>query len=79
MEKIVAVDKAGRVVLPKKVRKRLGLSGRGVLAMELRESEVVLRKSTSDQSPSQAISKMNLPSGSWKRIEKEIEEGAAGS
>ncbi|MGH9919379.1 MAG: AbrB/MazE/SpoVT family DNA-binding domain-containing protein, partial [Nitrososphaerales archaeon] len=78
-ETVVNVDKAGRLVLPKRVRKKFGLSGNGILAMELRESEVVLRKARSEKSPSKAISKMNLPAGSWNRIEKEIEEGAAGS
>jgi AbrB family looped-hinge helix DNA binding protein len=77
VETVVSVDKAGRVVLPKKVRKKFGLSGKGILAMELRESEVVLRKAKSEQSPSKAISKMNVPAGSWNRIEKEMEEGAA--
>ena len=79
IETVINVDKAGRLVLPKKVRKKIGLSGKGVLAMELRESEVVLRKAKSEQSPSKAISKMNLPTGPWIRIEKEIEEGAAES
>ena len=75
VESIVSVDKAGRMVLPKRVRKKLGLSGKGILAMEFRESEVVLRKAKSEQSPSKAISKMSLPTGPWNRIEKEMEEG----
>jgi AbrB family looped-hinge helix DNA binding protein len=73
---IISVDKAGRVVLPKDVRKRLGLAGGGILLMELRESEVVLKRSEIEKSPSKAISKMNLPTGRWSRIEKEIEEGS---
>jgi len=76
METIVSVDKAGRVVLPKDVRVRLGLTGRGVLAMEVKESEVVLKRSETDKSPSKAISKMNLPAGAWSRIEREIGEGS---
>jgi len=76
LETIVSVDKAGRVVLPKDVRQRLGLSGKGVLAMEVKESEVVLKRSATDKSPAKAISKMNLPAGPWSRIEKEIEEGS---
>jgi AbrB family looped-hinge helix DNA binding protein len=76
METVVSVDKAGRVVLPKKAREKLGLSGKGVLAMELRESEIVLKRSSAEKSPSKAIAKMNLPVGRWSRIEKEIEEGA---
>lgn len=79
METVVNIDKAGRLVLPKKVRRKLGISGRGVLAMELRESEVVIRRARSEQSPSKAISKMSLPAGSWNKIEQEIEEGAAES
>jgi len=77
METIVSVDKAGRMVLPKDVRERLGLTGKGVLAMEVKESEVVLKRSTTETSPSKAISGMNLPAGLWSRIEKEIEDGSA--
>jgi len=76
LETIVSVDKAGRVVLPKEVREKLGLAGEGVLAMEVKESEVILKRSGIDKSPSKAIRKMNLPTGRWSRIEKEIEEGA---
>jgi AbrB family looped-hinge helix DNA binding protein len=76
LAKIVSVDKAGRMVLPKKVRERLGIEGEGVLLMEVKDSEVVLRRSTVERSPSKAISKMNLPTGPWNKIESEIEEGA---
>jgi len=76
LETIVSVDKSGRVVLPKDVRKRLGLTGEGMLLMEVKESEVVLKRSEIEKSPSKAISKMNLPAGPWGRVEKEIEEGA---
>lgn len=76
LETIVSVDKAGRMVLPKDVRERLGLAGEGILMMEVKESEVVLRRSEIEKSPSKAISKMNLPTGRWSRIEKEIEEGS---
>jgi AbrB family looped-hinge helix DNA binding protein len=73
--KIVSVDKAGRMVLPKKAREQLGIEGDGVLLMEVKDSEVVLRRSTVEKSPSKAISKMRLPTGSWNKIEREIEEG----
>lgn len=76
METVVKVDKAGRLVLPKKARMKLGISGEGILAVELRESEVVIKRAKSERSPSKAISKMSLPAGSWNRIEREIEEGA---
>ena len=76
METIIPVDKAGRVVLPKEARRKLGLEGEGVLTLELKESEVVLRRSKAEKSPSKAISKMNLPSGRWSRVEREILEGA---
>ncbi len=72
----ISVDKAGRMVLPKKVRERLGIEKEGVLLMEVKESEVVLKRSTLEKSPSKAISKMNLPTGLWNKIEREIEEGA---
>jgi AbrB family looped-hinge helix DNA binding protein len=76
METIVSVDKAGRVVLPKDVRERLGLIGKGVLAMEVKGSEVVLKRSKTESSPSKAIAGMSLPAGPWSRIEKEIEDGS---
>ena len=80
MEKIVSVDKAGRVVLPKEVRKKLGLPREGgALALEVKESEVVLKRSAIEKSPSRAISKMNLPVGRWNQLEKEIEQGATRS
>jgi AbrB family looped-hinge helix DNA binding protein len=79
METVVTIDKAGRLVLPKKARKRLGISGEGILAVELRESEVVIKRATSERSPSKAISRMSLPAGSWNRIEREIEEGSTES
>ncbi|MDG6979231.1 MAG: AbrB/MazE/SpoVT family DNA-binding domain-containing protein [Nitrososphaerota archaeon] len=79
METVVNVDEAGRLVLPKNARRKLGISGRGILAVELRESEVVIRRARSEQSPSKAISRMSLPAGSWNRVEREIEEGATES
>lgn len=79
METVVNIDKAGRLVLPKKARRKLGVSGEGILAVELRESEVVIKRARSERSPSKAISKMSLPAGSWNKIEQEIEEGATES
>jgi len=75
MVTMLSVDKAGRVVLPKKIRERLGLVREGVLLMEMRGSEVVLKRSTIEKSPSMAISKLNLPIATWEQVEKEIEEG----
>lgn len=72
---MLSVDKAGRVVLPKKIRERLGLVREGVLLMEMKGSEVVLKRSTIEKSPSMAISKLNLPIATWEQVEKEIEEG----
>jgi AbrB family looped-hinge helix DNA binding protein len=73
---LVTVDKSGRMVLPKKVRERLGVEGEGILLMEVKESEVVLKRTQIERSPSKAISKMNLPTGHWSKVEQEIEEGA---
>lgn len=64
------------MVLPKKIRERLGVKGEGLLLIEVKESEVVLRPTTVERSPSKAISKMNLPTGNWNKIEREIEQGA---
>ena len=77
MATIVSVDKSGRMVLPKKVRQKLGVEGEGILLMEVKESEVVLRRTEIEKSPSKAISMMNLPIGPWNRVEREIEEGAS--
>ena len=76
MASTVTVDKAGRMVIPKKIRKKLGLAGEGVVTIEVKGSEVVLKRSAAEKSPSKAISKMNLPVGPWRQVEKEIEEGA---
>ncbi len=54
----------------------MGIKKEGVLLMEVKEAEVVLRRSTVERSPSKAISKMNLPTGLWNKVEREIEEGA---
>lgn len=73
---MISVDKSGRIVLPKDVRKRLGLDGEGILLIEVKESEVVLKRSEIEKSPSKAISKMNLPAGRWSQIEREIDQGS---
>lgn len=75
MATVVSVDKSGRVVLPKKVREKLGLVGEGMLLIEVKGSKVLLKRSPMEKSPSRAIAKMNLPVGPWERVEKEIEEG----
>ena len=77
MATMITVDRVGRMVLPKKVREKLGLVGEGVAVMEVKGSEVLLKRSKTDRSPSKAISKMNLPIGPWEEVEGEIEEGMA--
>ncbi len=77
MATTVSMDKAGRVIIPKKVRKTLGIVGEEMLSIEVRGAEVVLKRSGLEKSPSMAIMKMSLPVGPWDTVEKEIEEGAA--
>jgi len=77
MATTVSMDEAGRVILPKKVRKMLGIAGEEILSIEVRGTEVVLRRSGLEKSPSKAITKMNLPVDPWDMVEKEIEKGAA--
>ena len=73
----IPVDEAGRVVIPKRVRKMLGIAGEDILSIEVRGSEVVLKRSGIERSPAKAIAKMNLPAGPWDKVEREIEEGAS--
>ncbi len=73
----VPVDKSGRMVMPKKVRESLGIEGEATLSLEVRGSEVVLKRSGIERSPAKAIAKMSLPVGPWNKVEKEIAEGAA--
>lgn len=77
MADLVSVDESGRLVLPKKIRAKLGLPKGGVAELELRGSEALLRAVSRERSAAKLISEMRLPSGDWKRVEKEIADGAA--
>jgi AbrB family looped-hinge helix DNA binding protein len=77
MATTVSVDEAGRVVIPKKVRVKLGIDGEGILSIEVRGSELILKRSGIEKSPAKAITKMSLPVGPWNKVEREIEEGAS--
>ena len=43
MDKIVEMDKTGRVVIPKEIRQALRISGEQPMLIELRKDEIVLK------------------------------------
>ena len=75
MAELVSVDKSGRLVLPKRIRKKLGLEQGGVVALELRGSGLAIERISAEKSAAKAISKMHLPIGPWEKTEKEIAKG----
>ena len=77
MAELVSVDESGRLVLPKRIRKKLGLEQGGVVALELRGSDLGIRPVSTDRSAAKAISKMKLPVGKWEKIEEEVAKGVS--
>ena len=71
------VDKAGRILIPKKLRKKIGLVEETVIGVEIVEDGLLIRPiySKKEGSVAKAISKMNLPVRDWKEMEEEIERG----
>lgn len=74
---MLPVNEAGVLITPKGVKKALRIANEDVLTIDVRDSEIVLRSSGIEKSPTRASSKMSLPLGRWDKIEKEIGEGAA--
>ncbi len=77
MAHLTSVDKAGRLVIPKEMRLKLGLTKGGLVELELGESGLALKPVSRERSAAKAISKMRIPVGPWDQIEREITEGFA--
>jgi len=75
MEKIIEMDKSGRVVIPKELRQALRIRDAQPLLVELRKGEIVLKPLNLKGDPLKAIAEMNLPIAEWEQVEKQIEEG----
>jgi len=76
MVRTVEMDKSGRVVIPKEIRRALKMSGEQTLLVEVRKEEIVLKPLYLKSDPVKAIAEMNLPVATWEEMEKQIEEGA---
>ena len=76
MAKIIEMDKSGRVVIPREIRRSLQMTGEQTLLIELRKEEIVLKPLRLKSEPVKAIAEMNLPLAKWEEVEKQIEEGA---
>jgi len=76
MAGIVEMDKSGRVVIPKEIRRTLQMGEEQTLLVEVREGEIVLKPINLKSDPVKAIAEMNLPVAAWEEMEKQIEEAA---
>ena len=76
MARIVEMDKSGRVVIPKEIRRTLRIGEEQTLLVEVREGEIILKPLSLKSDPVKAIAEMNLPVATWEELEKQIEEGA---
>jgi AbrB family looped-hinge helix DNA binding protein len=77
MYKIANIDKFGRISIPKKMRKILGLDESSTVYIEDKNHELIIRpvhKKNSDAI--KKISEMELPVEAWDTMEYEIESGA---
>jgi AbrB family looped-hinge helix DNA binding protein len=70
----VSVDKAGRLVIPKEMRQKLGLDRGGLVELKLGKSGLALKPVSYERSAAKAIARMHLPVAPWEEIEGEIEE-----
>ena len=77
MYKIAKIDKFGRISIPAKIRKNLGLNESTAVYIEDRDDELIIRPMhTKTPDAAGKISKMNLPVEDWETMEQEIESGA---
>lgn len=77
MYKITNIDKFGRISIPKKMRKMLGLDESSTVYIEDRNHELVIRPVHKKNSNAvKKISDMELPVEDWATMEYEIESGA---
>jgi AbrB family looped-hinge helix DNA binding protein len=78
MSEFAKIDKFGRIVIPKKLRKLLGLETGTKLVIEKRADSLVLTPARMKKGdPLKRIARMDLPVDEWEVMEKEIEKGAA--
>jgi len=75
MAKTAEMDRLGRVVIPKEIRRTLQISEGQTLLIEISGGEIVLKPLHLKSDPVKAIAEMDLPVATWEEIEKQIEEG----
>ena len=77
MHKIAKIDKFGRISIPAKIRKNLGLKESTAVYIEDRDAELIIRPiHTKTPDAVKKISEMELPVEDWETMEQEIESGA---
>ena len=77
MHKIANIDKFGRISIPKKMRKMLGLEESSTVYIEDRNHELIIRPvHKKNHDAVKKISNMELPVEDWETMEYEIESGA---
>ena len=77
MFKVVVVDEKGRVVIPRKIRERLGLTkGSKLLLAELGEDTIVLRKLDAKKILEAIAKEVSKKKIDLEKIGREVEEEA---
>ena len=77
MHKTAKIDKFGRISIPVKIRKNLGLNESTAVYIEDRNDELIIRPiHTKTPDAVKKISEMELPVEDWETMEQEIESGA---
>ena len=77
MFKVVVVDEKGRVVIPRKIRERLGLTkGSRLLLAQLGEDTIVLRKLDAKKILEAIAKEVSKKKIDLEKIEHEVEEEA---
>lgn len=77
MFKVVVVDEKGRVVIPRKIRERLGLTkGSRLLLAQLGEDTIVLRKLDAKKILEAIAKEVSKKKIDLEKIEREVEEEA---
>jgi len=77
MHKIAKIDKFGRISIPAKIRKNLGLNESTAIYMKDRDDEFIIRSiHTKTPGAVKIISEMEIPVEDWETMEQEIESGA---
>lgn len=77
MFKVVVVDEKGRVVIPRKIRERLGLTkGSKLLLAQLGEDTIVLRKLDAEKILEAIAKEVSKKKIDLEKIGREVEEEA---